>query len=484
MSNSIAFVDHGTEHYPRLCTEGNISLTHMDSLAENNSTPSGAPAQSQMASLPTEVMFSVFETFTSSSLDANHVAPEQLLCQVDRRWRAIALRTPSLWTNIHIIYPHSFHLNRADMYLHRSGTLPLSLHVDFRQSGFIWDRVVQIVTQHIRRWHHLGFCFAGKESFEAVMSVLSTAFVPILHSCHLSAPENEDPENDFKTNIFTSGAPSLVSFGVRGLALHRWRPPLRMLTDLRIHEPSRGLDITFDSFASMLNDMVSLQYLVMEGDLIDEWTPHVRISLPCLLDLQLRGHRLTEFPHLLAALRAPLLLSLMLENIEDSEIDFMWSEIEPSPFPSLRYLTVITFAQSDISVEVWTHFPDLFPTIKQFVLLHHSLHMFLEAFSEVSAADELPWPDLTTLTLIKRQNPLSSTLIEVSLSKLLFNRAEQCCPIQTLQLSESIFSQLGERLQQSHPDLQIDISTPLPEFGEEYVAVKWPFDQYGEEYNG
>lgn len=55
-----------------------------------------------------------------------------LLGQVCRKWRDVTLRAPELWRSITIIHPKPCHIHRADLWMQRSGSRPIS--ITLRQS--------------------------------------------------------------------------------------------------------------------------------------------------------------------------------------------------------------------------------------------------------------------------------------------------------------------------------------------------------------
>lgn len=441
---------------------------------------SGSDMYPYFSRLPTEVISSIFEIYTLFP-DVCQGTPELLLSQMCRHWRDIALGTPSLWTNIHITALDSVHRDKADTYLDRSGALPLSLRIDFLgDASDPIDQICELFTSHIDRWLHLRVFFVTVEAFERFIPLLSTSYAPNLRSCHLDVADHNDNQSGIavytdnsETSIFASGAPSLVSFGGRGLALHRWRPPLGKLTDLRIHDPAPLHAMSFAYFASILNDMVSLRHLIIVGDIMNSWTTPATIILPCLLSFHVRANfqRLAE---LLGALRAPLLHSLLLEDVLEIGLFSMTHDIGRSAFPSLRFLTLIPAPEFGVTEVTWWRLFAVFPTITDLTLVHPKIHPFLIAHDRLTGP-ELPWPELSTVSLIARDPYIAGLNIQ-HLDNFVSSRMERQCPIKKLQLSKSIFAEFGEPLQRMHPTLQLEDSTPIPQLSFEESVVNWPFD--------
>lgn len=82
-------------------------------------------------------------------------SPTQLT-HVCRKWREIASSTPSLWRAITI--PHSWDLGRSfvQTWLRRSGSCPLSLHMDKpKLTGWSTTKFPEILVPHRTRWEYV-----------------------------------------------------------------------------------------------------------------------------------------------------------------------------------------------------------------------------------------------------------------------------------------------------------------------------------------
>ncbi|CAE6437043.1 unnamed protein product [Rhizoctonia solani] len=87
--------------------------------------------------LPVEVLSRIFilgEKMQRGprALRLPYVGFQDLVVQVCRHWREVAISTPELWTYIFISHPPP-HLN-ADLYISRSGCLPLDIDLDMKSS--------------------------------------------------------------------------------------------------------------------------------------------------------------------------------------------------------------------------------------------------------------------------------------------------------------------------------------------------------------
>ncbi|KAG8909585.1 hypothetical protein FRC02_007716 [Tulasnella sp. 418] len=100
--------------------------------------------------LPTELLEFFF--FFATQRDGNY--PEVYsspftLTLVSRRWRAIAIEYPGIWSNVHI-KGHDSHL-KIDVWLQRSKSLPLDIAIHPCKTKQITS-IIEILLLHSHRW--------------------------------------------------------------------------------------------------------------------------------------------------------------------------------------------------------------------------------------------------------------------------------------------------------------------------------------------
>lgn len=128
---------------------------------------------SPMTRLPSEIVSHIFELSIVPGEESTPFSiPAQgpfCLAQVCKLWRAIAESDPHLWTSLHFYFPATSRNREADvprvthvfdLYLMRSGTLPMSLtFADYRRHATRTTNLVSLLVDrlrtHSRRWRYI-----------------------------------------------------------------------------------------------------------------------------------------------------------------------------------------------------------------------------------------------------------------------------------------------------------------------------------------
>ena len=266
---------------------------------------------------------------------------EVLVSHVCQHWRQVALRTPHLWTTIHLrTVPH---IDRAKQYLRRSGRLPLDILVDTCDieehiKDFLLFRdefmpVFSILTPYIDRWRSMQIKVRDRQCKLGARQVLSTCGparnLEFLQLWHVETWETAE-------RLFTQiGPPPVVVF-------NKSLPSLKHIKLIGVNLPwvhSPFLeDLTSVDFGLHADD-VRIPYNLWERMMAT--SPHLeRLSLhysgprfgagewpnTCVKLLELRELNLEEMPtaillQLFARLHMPNLsvLRLTLPSLDDGE---------------------------------------------------------------------------------------------------------------------------------------------------------------------
>ncbi|KAK6996478.1 hypothetical protein R3P38DRAFT_2736772, partial [Favolaschia claudopus] len=146
--------------------------------------------------LPEDVVREIF--FSCLSVTGNPVMSWReapiLLTHVCANWRRIAIATPQLWSCLHVVVPNSARLGRlsaaADMWLMRSGSLPLTITLAVSAAcEATSDNVatmIDVVANFSARWKNVTLTLSP-QTILSPLTNLSPSDVPILESITFAA---------------------------------------------------------------------------------------------------------------------------------------------------------------------------------------------------------------------------------------------------------------------------------------------------------
>jgi hypothetical protein len=256
-------------------------------------------------------------------------------------------------------------------------------------------------------------------------------------------------------NLFIGGAPLLTSVRILGTGLLSCLPPLATVTRLQLYSAENDARIDLSQFASMLNGLSALVFLVISGEFFtNTWSDSI-ITLPSLQTFHFLTMEPEQMPILLSNISAPSLHTLLLENFAPSDIDSFVPTLDlkskSSRYPNLRHLTIFTEVSGLFTLNSYMNVIRAFPTTTHFTIISENLSDFLEAFLsfEDSSRSAIPgWPDLDTLTLINSPEFDDPALLD--LSSPLPDTVSACIvsghPIKKIRLSSFIMASLSNNL--------------------------------------
>lgn len=258
---------------------------------------------------PHEVLAFIFKVAADLPLGRTESPIPLAISGVSRRWRAVAVSSPEVWTNICISGRLS--LNLATLFLQRSTTRPFRLSVNTESRAFPVDpvRTLEVLLPHIERCSALALC-ASHEDLRAWNTALTVhqnftlRFLSI--AIHSYAPDElwGPPKSLFDFTSLCSGIQTLrLSVGPTML-FHEKLHPLQLTT----------LDVRCTWDGAFLRHICRhshvLQSLVLRDYSASVFDSADRASLPSLTSLMLEFHdaalaeglisltRFLELPHL------------------------------------------------------------------------------------------------------------------------------------------------------------------------------------------
>ena len=354
--------------------------------------------------LPNELLTAIFE---AGSTDHPQIVT---ISHVSRRWREIALHTPSLWSTIHMDENTSYP-KLLDAYLDRSGACPLDIVVDY-QNEYPASRTFQEtfylhkILSHIDRWHSLWVGATSNEIAYIILPHLRDSRAPLLERLVVFG-EEDAMGDDLDLNVFMGGAPHLSFISLTSLNMQSCWPPLAALTNLELKWTARPT--SHGDFRRAMVTALSLRKLSLWAGAVDfDITSPIRIAslesfeITCLADVDDEQECDASIP--LKALEMPALknlaISLMDADHSSKVADLLRVQMPQHNFHRLQHLDLSSSVihQGDAAM-----FMAAFPTVVHVSLLDHRsyfhCHSVLEVLSRDRSLDSPLWPQLSKITL-------------------------------------------------------------------------------------
>ena len=389
----------------------------------------GKPLENRVipiSSLPNELLSSIFEHGQLHSMSRENLPFEILVSHLNRRLRAVAIRTRLLWVKIDISLTTPF--DKVMAYLQRSGTFTIDLSVNIdtqphpdsehnaRSAALLYTCAgwAIVMSEMIRcRRFYARFGENHSRSLQDMIGSLHAVKAPHLEYFRIeSLCQSSQHDTGPHRKILNGGAPSLKTILIDGWGLHQCLPPLTVITSLTLF-PASYLMLWSD-LREILSGNLTLTFLTI-GDIFAE--PLFNdfesgIFLPSLQTLRIFINEMNGSPFIddvLMAISAPRLKCLLLDHV--IEVDLVntpqsYPQLQDTErFPNLRHLIICLNREQKVSQESWSTFFSVFPHITHFTLQ--------------SQADEVIWTEPLTTTLAVC---LMGPLILPSLDTLSFNK--------------------------------------------------------------
>lgn len=337
--------------------------------------------------LPNEVISYIFELGASDQEEQNDSspradegsdAPDQpdfqiLMSHVSRHFRDVAIKTPTLWSTIHVLDLAEPRLDYVKTCLERSGSLPFSICLDcededsehhLRGSNPAIDQVMTFVKDNLYRLERFMARFRFFESLHHVMRYLDKP-APQLRALELYDVDYEqtfDEDTTFSPQslraplvLFGGEVPKLTKLMLDGVHVAWSQCNFKNLTVLNLGYHNKDVRPTYQEFQAIIKDSPSLRELSLQGSapLLSEEVTDSNLYTPFILD-SLEKLRVSDISSdysstLISLLHAPNLKSLVLSELDTNDFSGLFDRIAgpPALFPNMTSLKLVSIEASD-----------------------------------------------------------------------------------------------------------------------------------------
>ncbi|KDQ59715.1 hypothetical protein JAAARDRAFT_630109 [Jaapia argillacea MUCL 33604] len=375
--------------------------------------------RSSIESLPNELLLSVFRMATMPPFHPRPYPRDFLLpyclSHVSKRFRALTIGTPSLWTLVFVELKTPLPRLRflTNLFLKRSRPLPF--HLEIRADGESGaTNVLDIFTPQFDRCRSLSIYADDVDHFTRVASSFLQIPAPSLEYLNCMVYNMTKPAH--LQELFKGIAPSLIRVLLRGVVMEGWNSStLSNLSTLDLGS-WRHMD-SWEGWPNIFTHTTSLENLRLRSIpyRFFETTPP-SIPIPSLRSLALFS-LLNDQPifRMLSVFSTPSLESLALIQIHPSFAGTGWAEFicqaashrAGSPlYPNLRSLVLSGVPLGAVGrafigafpgiTHLSVECPDVMPILDMLVPSHKPQSSESKSFG---SEEELPWPALRHLTL-------------------------------------------------------------------------------------
>ena len=303
-----------------------------------------APRKKTICDLPDECLANIFFQTMSPSGNNRYRWPSTpffsfecrqdpfLLGQVCRKWRNVTLRASELWSSITIIHPKPCHIHRAELWLQRSGSRPIS--ITLRQSTnpnvAEFDATVALLALFNSRaqfWQSLDLCLNGQfphillprlEDLSVMQSCKLTKVNLTLRS-HLPDPLSQEWDAPtIRVWDLLQSIPSITSL--------QWNAPVVGSACLRnnVNAVDIKTSISMETLSKVIHPAVALQSIIIHRlSLPSSYPLHVikQTIYPILTVLDITASPITsDISNLLRNITLPLLTCLTLAQVQHDTV--------------------------------------------------------------------------------------------------------------------------------------------------------------------
>ena len=407
-----------------------------------------------------------------------------LVSHVCRRFREIAIHTPTLWTQIHILDLETPRLDFVRACVKRSGSSGLDIFIDCNGGRFEVDfapvpSLMDILDPHISRFRRFTVRISGFQPLYQIMVRLNKP-APQLESLELY---NIDTETDFDEEdpfhpallrepltLFDGIMPKLECVSLDGAHAAWTKCNFTGLKSLHLGYHTRDVRPTYDEFKAIIDASPTLHTLDLRGSapLISTPSVYPPLQMERLEVLHISEMTCDIATALMSLFNTPNLLSLSLMDLTTNGDSSFFHRIigPPALFPALTKLKLGSVAMNEDTFE------GLLRASSK--LTHLSLYLssriptsWLVYLEPKSPENEVVCPKLECLRCVNASPWGLNTLLE--------RRRDAGFPIATLQLDKKTpdYWQDWECLKEYATVELIDPSDPGTDYGMDGSGSDW-----------
>lgn len=347
-----------------------------------------------------------------------------LVSHISREWRALALHSPWLWTDIHITLYRK--VDFWSLYLTRSAPSDLYIHLVLGPLRSPQDTPkvtgpLRLLIPHAARWGRLTISTDREAVLRHIARTLRDVSAPNLTSLELLHTDKPHWGEPRPLQLLGGATPRLAHLRLRNVTWDwraSWPHGLHAL-ELDIPPDYEHMAFAYDDLAEMLHACPALAHLALAGApavLPDDAEP---LELPALVSLSLALTETGGYARRLAALlRTPGLEALELAGGMEGVMRAVpswqpWSGANIRPeewevkYPRVRTLTLARIGGWDSEL-IGLHFCHAFPALERLRLVGVDVARIFRFLAQTFRTVEnpvlkriVPWPNLETIEVDK-----------------------------------------------------------------------------------
>lgn len=341
----------------------------MSSVEETTSALAATRLGSPVDMIPDELLACVFTLYDDRFPLSDHKPTPHILSAVDRRWRRVAVKLPSLWNHIILtifrnnrVFSPPLHRAHPLLWIERSQPIPLDISIELNEVDLLASKgakeaLLDIVLPHIDRWRSINVIAGRADDLRKFIVSLDNAAARVLQEAVVITRDKLKGATPIRDNSYhghraflQGGTPSLCTVRLIGMC-HFSTIPLHGLTSLDLrNETCTACQPTYKELCGVIAASPALKHLTLHSLNLSfpedtDLTPIAVESLTSLsINFRLSAHSLLMF---LSLLSAPALEEIELISMGPSQIrDLPDLFLKKLPHPEYRYLHTFKLAVS------------------------------------------------------------------------------------------------------------------------------------------